>query len=66
MPIPETASKVFELMFTLSFMDMIVKQSNLYAKQVMGDEKYASWEKITREELRILHFDGNCSPSSAR
>ena len=51
-PIPETASEVFDLMFTPSFMDMIVEQSNLYAKQVMGDEKYASWEKITREELR--------------
>ena len=43
-PVPETASEVFDLMFTPSFMDTIVDQSNLYAKQVMG-EKYATWEK---------------------
>ena len=53
-PVPEKASEVFELMFTPSFMDAVVKQSNLYAKQVMGEEKYmyAAWEKITREEFR--------------
>lgn len=51
-PVPETASQVFDLMFTPSFLDTIVEQSNLYAKQVMEEEKYASWEKLTREELR--------------
>ena len=51
-PVPETASEVFDLMFTPSFLDTIVEQSNLYAEQVMGQEKYASWEKITTEELR--------------
>ena len=51
-PVPEKALEVFDLMFTPSFMDMIVEQSNLYARQVMGEEKYATWEKITREELR--------------
>ena len=51
-PVPEKASEVFDLMFTPSFMDMIVEQSNLYARQVMGEEKYAAWKKITREELR--------------
>ena len=39
-------------MFTTPFLDMIVAQSNLYAKQVMGEEKYGKWEKITRDELR--------------
>ena len=52
MPVPETASEVFDLIFTPSLMDMIVEQSNLYAKQVMGEEKYAAWEKITQEELK--------------
>lgn len=51
-PVPETASEVFDLMFTPSFLDTIVEQSNLYAEQVMGQEKYASWEKITTDELR--------------
>lgn len=31
---------------------MIVEQSNLYGKQVMGEEKYATWEKLTTEELK--------------
>ena len=51
-PVPETASEVFDLMFTPSLMDTIVEQSNLYAEQVMGEEKYACWEKISSEELR--------------
>ena len=51
-PVPETASEVFDLMFTTSFLDTIVEQSNLYAKQVMGEKKYTSWDKLTREELR--------------
>ena len=50
MPVPETASEVFDLIFTPSLMDMIVEQSNLFAKQVTGEEKYATWEKITQEE----------------
>ena len=52
MPVPETALEVFDLMFTPSLMDKIVEQSNLYAKQVMGEEKYATWEKISQEELK--------------
>ena len=50
-PIPEKASKVFDLMFTPTIMDTMVEQSNLYAQQVIG-EKYGSWKKITMEELR--------------
>ena len=29
-----------------------MEQSNLYAKQVMGDIKYKSWTKITVEEIK--------------
>ena len=36
--VPESPSEVFELMFTPSLMDTIVEQTNLYAKQVMGDD----------------------------
>ena len=32
----------------------IVKQSNAYAKLVMGPEKFDKWEKITVEELRAF------------
>ena len=51
-PVPETASEIFSLMFTEPFLDQIVAQTNLYAKQTMGEEKYDKWDKITREELR--------------
>ena len=50
--IPESPSEVFELMFTPSLMDSIVKQTNLYAKEVMGDERYAVWDKVTTDELK--------------
>jgi hypothetical protein len=69
-PVPEKASEVFDLMFTPSLVDMIVEQSNLYAKQVMGEEKYTSWEKNHRGGaqgvLRFLHTHGSYSPSSTR
>ena len=50
--IPESPSDTFQLMFTPGFLDTIVTQTNLYAKEVMGEDKYRSWVKITREELR--------------
>ena len=39
-------------MFTPGLLDDIVEQSNLYAKEVMGEDKYRTWTTITREELR--------------
>lgn len=50
--IPESPSEVFELMFTPSLMDAIVEQTNRYAKEVMGGEKYDAWDKVTTEELK--------------
>ena len=50
--IPNSPLQVFELFFTPPFLTNIVQQSNLYAKQVMGDIKYQSWTKITVEELK--------------
>ena len=32
----------------------IVHETNRYAKQVMGDVRYSSWTKITREELKAF------------
>ena len=46
--IPESPSNTFELLFTPTLLDKIVEQSNLYAKEVMGKEKFNSWVKITR------------------
>ena len=39
-------------MFTPDLLDDMVEQTNLYAKEVMREEKYSAWSKITREELR--------------
>ena len=50
--IPECPLEVFERMFTPSLMDAIVEQTNLYAKEVMGGEKYDAWYKVTTEELK--------------
>ena len=50
--IPESPADTFELLFTPAFLGDIVEQSNLYAKEVMGEERYSSWDKITTEELK--------------
>ena len=50
--VSESPSEVFQLLFTPIFIDSIVEQNNLHAKEVMGNDKYSSWEKITSEELK--------------
>ena len=45
---------VFDLYFSPDLMWEIMKQSNAYAKLVMGPEKFNKWEKITVEELRAF------------
>ena len=45
-----TSQRLFDLTFTPSFMDDIVEQSNFDAKQVIGIERYTTWEKTTRPE----------------
>ena len=42
--IPESPSDTFQLMFTPALLDSMVEQSNMYAKEVMGEEKFSSWE----------------------
>lgn len=41
----------FFLFFTRTLLEYIVMQSNKYALECMGAEKYESWEKITVDEL---------------
>ena len=52
--IPESPIDVFELFFSEDLQEAIVKESNRYAKEVMGDEKYKSWTPITVEELKAF------------
>jgi hypothetical protein len=50
--IPSSPVEVFGLFSTDDILSLIVEQSNLYAEQVLGEEKYSKWERITTEELR--------------
>ena len=49
--IPQAEVEVFNLFFTGEICSYIVEQTNLYAKEVMGDQ-YTHWEKVTVAELR--------------
>ena len=35
-------------------MDIIVEESNKYAGQVMGEERYREWKKITKEDVKAF------------
>jgi len=56
--ISPSPAEVFGHFFTSTICDHIVQQSNLYASQVMGSERFASWDPITADELRA--FFGFC------
>ena len=46
--------EVFDLFFFPDLMEIIVKESNVYAKIAVGDEKHEKWSKITVEELKAF------------
>ena len=52
--IPETPRDVFEIFFTDELMMLMVTESNRYAEDVMGSEKFAKWTKITEEEMKAF------------
>ena len=54
--IPESPREVFEIFFTDELMTMMlmVTESNRYAEDVMGSEKFAKWTKITVEEMKAF------------
>lgn len=49
--VPCSSVGTFFLFFTRTLLEYIVLQSNKYAFECMGGEKYESWEKITVDEL---------------
>ena len=50
---PDTLSLgILSEVFTDEFLDSIVLQSNLYASQVMSEESFSNWHKISLEELK--------------
>ena len=50
-PIPHSAKEIFFLFFTPPLLELIVEQTNKYAAECMGQEKYEKWDKVTIEEL---------------
>ena len=51
MPIPRSAKEIFFLFFTPTLLELIVEQTNKYAAECMGMEKYEKWDKLTVDEL---------------
>ena len=52
--VPESPLDLFELFFSDDIMTEIVEETNRYAEQVMGEERYREWRKITKEELKAF------------
>ena len=57
-PLSSTPLEVFRMFFTSAIMNIIVCQTNLYALQCMGEEKYDRWDKVTEEEMLTLILMG--------
>ena len=51
-PMPSSPLGIFSLFFTLDLMTYIVDQSNQFALECMGEERFGTWTKITVEELQ--------------
>ena len=52
--ISKSPLEVFQQFFTPELLDMIVHETNGYAKQVMGDEKFSKWRKMDVAELKAF------------
>lgn len=52
--IPESPLEIFELFFSSDLLDLIVEESNRYAREAMGDEKYTTWRKVTTDDIQAL------------
>ena len=49
--LPPTVLGVFRLFFTTSLVATIIEQTNLYARQVLGDEADNKWADVTSEDI---------------
>ena len=49
--LPSSILGIFRLLLTSTIMETIVQQTNLYARQQMGDDLFATWTAVTVEEL---------------
>ena len=53
-PISDSPLEIFQLFFTSELMHEIQLQTNRYAREVMGPEKYAKWTEVTVAELEAF------------
>lgn len=51
-PLPSSHLGIFSLFFTTSLLQYIVLQTNQYALECMGGEKFHKWDKLTVNELQ--------------
>ena len=49
--IPGSPLEVFKLFFTTELLQMIVLESNRYAREVMGDRKYETWSEMRVDDI---------------
>lgn len=52
--VPESPREVFELFFSDNLIQLIVTESNRYAEEVMGSQKFAQWTKLTVDEVKAF------------
>jgi hypothetical protein len=50
--IPNTPGEVFSLLFTGELLQRIADESNKYAKECTGADKYSRWSEVSAEELK--------------
>ena len=53
-PIAASPLDVFTLFFSSDLMEEITKESNRYVEQVMRDEMFSKWNRMTVEELKAF------------
>ena len=51
MVVPDMVREVFMEIFNHEIVDYIVKETNRYARSVMGEVRYEKWETVKREDL---------------
>ena len=49
--VPESVRDVFQLIFTDTIVDHIVRETNRYACLIMGESKYEKWERVTSDDI---------------
>ena len=53
--LPNTIKQIYSLFFTTSLLEMIVLETNRYAAECMGAEKFNIWQPLTVTELGSIH-----------